>query len=66
MNKDMQTYIRELSSDYINLTLDYNTFEKLIQEIEKVIKTRVNNDTKIKKIKSLLEKHHEKSEWWKT
>ena len=62
MNKDMQTYIRELSSDYINLTLDYNTFEKLIQEIEKVIKTRVNNDTKIKKIKSLLEKHHEKSE----
>lgn len=66
MNKDMQTYIRELSSDYINLTLDYNTFEKLIQEIEKVIKTRVNNDTKIKKIKSLLEKHYEKSEWWKT
>lgn len=62
MNKDMQTYIRELSSDYINLTLDYNTFEKLIQEIEKVVKTRVNNDTKIKKIKSLLEKHHEKSE----
>lgn len=62
MNKDMQTYIRELSSDYINLTLDYNTFEKLIQEIEKVIKTRVNNDTKIKKIKSLLEKHYEKSE----
>lgn len=62
MNKDMQTYIRELSSDYINLTLDYNTFEKLIQDIEKVVKTRVNNDTKIKKIKSLLEKHHEKSE----
>lgn len=60
MNKDMQTYIRELSSDYINLTLDYNTFEKLIEEIEKIVKTRVSSETKIKKIKILLEQHHEK------
>ena len=60
MNKDMQTYIRELSSDYINLTLDYNTFEKLIQEITEIVKSRCKAETKIKKIKELLEGLNEK------
>ena len=60
MDKNMQNYIRELSSDYINLTLDYNTFEKLIQEITEVIKSRCKAETKIKKIKDLLEGLNEK------
>ena len=60
MDKNMQNYIRELSSDYINLTLDYNTFEKLIQEITEVIKSRCKAETKIQKIKDLLEGLNEK------
>lgn len=60
MNKDMQTYIRELSSDYINLTLDYNTYQKFIEEIENIIKSRCKSDTKIKKIKELIGELNEK------
>lgn len=60
MDKNMQNYIRELSSDYINLTLDYNTYEKLIQDITLVIKSRTKSDTKIIKIKKLLEALNEK------
>ena len=61
MDKSMQDYIRSLSSDYINLTLDYNTFEKLIQDIELIIKSRCKSDTKVKKIKELLGGLNEKS-----
>lgn len=60
MDKNMQNYIRELSSDYINLTLDYNTYEKLIQDITLIIKSRTKSDTKIIKIKKLLEALNEK------
>lgn len=60
MDKSMQDYIRSLSSDYINLTLDYNTFEKLIQDIELIIKSRSKSDTKVKKIKELLGALNEK------
>ncbi len=60
MDKNMQDYIRSLSSDYINLTLDYNTFEKLIQDIELIIKSRSKSDTKVKKIKELLGALNEK------
>ena len=61
MDKSMQEYIRSLSSDYINLTLDYNTFEKLIQDIELIINSRCKSDTKVKKIKELLGALNEKS-----
>ena len=60
MDKNMQDYIRSLSSDYINLTLNYNTFEKLIQDIEIIIKSRSKSDTKVKKIKELLGALNEK------
>lgn len=60
MDKNMQNYIRELSSDYINLTLDYNTYEKFVQEVAQIIKSRTKSDTKIIKIKKLLEALDEK------
>lgn len=60
MDKNMQNYIRELSSDYINLTLDFNTYDKFVKDIAIVIKSRVKAETKIKKIKELLEVLDEK------
>lgn len=58
MDKNMQEYIRNLSADYINLTLDKNTFEKMINEIEKIINSRIKTENKIEKIKKLLKDYN--------
>lgn len=57
MEKNMQEYLKELSEEYINLTFDKNTYEKMISEIAKIIKLRLKSDTKIEKIKKVLEEH---------
>lgn len=59
MDKDMKKYLEDLSSDYINLTLDYNIFEKIIKDIKTILKTKTSNDTKIEKIKKVIKKYEE-------
>lgn len=55
MSKEMSEYIRELSADYINLTLDYNTYEAIIDEISKILKSRCKKENKLLKIEELID-----------
>lgn len=61
MSKELANYIKSLSEEYINLTLDYNIFERFIQDLTKIIKSKKDNDEKINKIKELLEVLNEKT-----
>lgn len=54
MSKDMEEYIRNLSAEYITLNLDKVTYEKYIEEIKKIIKSRSTLDNKINKINVLI------------
>ena len=54
MSKDMEEYIRNLSAEYITLNLDKVTYEKYIEEIKKIIKSRSSLDNKINKINVLI------------
>ena len=59
MNEETKKYYIELSEKFIMITLDYNTLEKRLQEIEEIINSRCKSDTKIKKLKELFESYHE-------
>lgn len=59
MDKETKKYLEELSSEYINLTLDYNTFERIIKDIKTILKTKSSSDTKIEKIKKVIKKYEE-------
>lgn len=59
MNEETKKYYLELSENFINLTLDYNTLERKFQEIEEIINSKCKSDTKIKKLKELFESYHE-------
>lgn len=54
MNEETKKYYLELSENFINLTLDYNTIERKLQEITEIINSRCKSDTKIKKIKNVI------------
>lgn len=55
MSKEMTEYIRELSSEYISLILDYNTYEAIIDEIAKIIKSKCKIENKLNKISEIIE-----------
>ena len=55
MNEETKKYYTELAENFINLTLDYNTIERKLQEIKDIVSSRCKNETKISKIKKLLE-----------
>ena len=57
MDKETKKYLEELSSDYINLTLDYNTFERIIKDIKSILKTKSTDTAKIEKIKKVIKKY---------
>lgn len=54
MNEDTKKYYQELAQNFIELTLDLNTFEKVIKDITEIVNSRCKSDTKIKKIKAIL------------
>lgn len=54
MEKNMQEYLKELSEEYINLTFDKNTYEKMLSEIQKIIKSGIKDENKILKIKKVF------------
>ena len=64
MNEDTKRYYLELSENFIDLTLDYNTLEKRLQEIEEIVNSRCKSDTKIKKLKELIGSYHETETEW--
>ena len=66
MNEETKKYYLELSENFINLTLDYNTLERKMQDIIEIVNSRCKSDTKIKKIKVILGERDEKQEWRKT
>lgn len=55
MNEETKKYYTELAENFINLTLDYNTIERKLQDIKEIITSRCKNETKIDKIKKILE-----------
>lgn len=55
MNEETKKYYTELAENFINLTLDYNTIERKLQDIKEIIISRCKNETKINKIKKILE-----------
>lgn len=55
MNEETKKYYTELAENFINLTLDYNTIERKLQDIKEIITSRCKNETKIAKIKKILE-----------
>ena len=55
MNEETKKYYTELAENFINLTLDYNTLERKLQDIKEIITSRCKNETKINKIKKILE-----------
>lgn len=55
MNEETKKYYTELAENFINLTLDYNTIERKLQDIKEIISSRCKNETKIDKIKKILE-----------
>lgn len=55
MNEETKKYYTELAENFINLTLDYNTIERKLQDIKEIIISRCKNETKIDKIKKILE-----------
>lgn len=55
MNEETKKYYTELAENFINLTLDYNTIERKLQDIKDIITSRCKNETKIDKIKKILE-----------
>ena len=62
MNEETKKYYLELSENFINLTLDYNTLERKMQDIIEIVNSRCKSDTKIKKIKVILGESDEKQE----
>lgn len=62
MNEETKKYYLELSENFINLTLDYNTLERKMQDIIEIVNSRCKSDTKIKKIKVILGETDEKQE----
>lgn len=62
MNEDTRKYYLELSENFIDLTLDYNTLERKMQEIKEIVNSRCKSDTKIKKLKVILGEENEKRE----
>lgn len=59
MNEETKKYYLELSENFIDLTLDYNTLERKLQDIEDIVNSRCKSDTKIRKLKELFESYHE-------
>lgn len=55
MNEETKKYYTELAENFINLTLDYNTIERKLQDIKEIITSRCKNETKVDKIKKILE-----------
>ena len=55
MNEDTRKYYTELAENFINLTLDYNTLERVLQDIKEITKSRCKSETKINKIKKIFE-----------
>lgn len=62
MNEETKKYYLELSENFINLTLDYNTLERKMQDIIEIVNSKCKSDTKIKKIKVILGETDEKQE----
>ena len=62
MSEDTKKYYLELSENFIDLTLDYNTLDRKMQEIKEIVNSRCKSDTKIKKLKVLLGDENEKRE----
>lgn len=59
MNEDTKKYYLELSENFIDLTLDYNTLEKRLNDIYEIVNSRCKSETKIRKLKELIESYHE-------
>lgn len=54
MNEDTKKYFEELAQNYIELTLDMNTYEKVLKDIKEIVESRCKSDTKVKKIKAII------------